>query len=105
MGDAQADDTASDAYEAKLKEVHDFMTDKCAAYFEKVEADKAAKEKEMDEVAEKERQRRKELGMDFDKDDRTMPKAERLRLAESNKAEGNELFKAGKYDDSIRRYK
>merc|ERR1719265_1802472 len=31
--------------------------------------------------------------------------AERLRLAGKNKDEGNELFKAGKFDDAIRRYR
>lgn len=105
LEDAQAEDTDFATYDAKFTEIKDFMAEKCAAYFQKVEERAAAKEKELDEAAEKERQRRKELGMDNDKDDRTMPKSERFRLAESNKAEGNELLKAGKFDDSIRRYK
>eukprot|EP00971_Amphidinium_carterae_P038123 749365-Amphidinium_carterae.1 len=105
LEDAQAQDTACEAYETKFQEVKDFLTEKCPAYFEKVEQDRLKKEKELDDAAEKERQRRKELGMDNDKDDRTMPKAERLRLGDINKTEGNELFKAGKFDDAIRRYK
>jgi len=105
LEDAQAQDTDFETYEAKFKEVKDFLTEKCPAYFEKKEQDRQKKEKELDEAAEKERQRRKELGMDNDKDDRTMPKAERLRLGDINKTEGNELFKAGKFDDAIRRYK
>mmetsp|Transcript_48774 Transcript_48774/g.115915 ORF Transcript_48774/g.115915 Transcript_48774/m.115915 type:complete len:700 (-) Transcript_48774:54-2153(-) len=105
LEDAQAADTDFETYEAKFKEVQDFMTEKCSAYFEKVEKEREEKEKALDEAAEKERQRRKDLGMDNDKDDRSMPKAERLRLGESNKTEGNELFKAGKFDDAIRRYK
>merc|ERR1711972_784762 len=55
--------------------------------------------------AEKERQRRKELGMDADKDDRHMKKEDRIRLAAKNKDEGNDMFKAQKFDDAIRRYK
>merc|ERR1711990_543203 len=46
-----------------------------------------------------------ELGMDFDKDERSMPKSERFRLAAKQKEEGNELFKTGKHDDAIRRWK
>merc|ERR1712187_614489 len=59
----------------------------------------------LEKAAEEERQRRKELGMDFDKDDRVMKKEDRLRLAAKNKDEGNDMFKAQKYDDAIRRYK
>lgn len=103
--DAQADDTDLAAFEAKFTEAKDFMAEKCAAYFTKVEERAAEKEKEMDAAAEKERQRRKELGMDYDKDERTMPKSERFRLAESNKVEGSEMLKAGKFDDAIRRFK
>merc|ERR1712151_393566 len=63
------------------------------------------REKELEEAAEKERQRRKELGMDADKDDRHMKKEDRIRLAAKNKDEGNDMFKAQKFDDAIRRYK
>merc|ERR1711904_529894 len=61
-------------------------------------------EKFLDEEAEKERQRRKELGMDADKDDRKMSKSERLKLAMKNKDEGNTVFKAGNLEDAIGRY-
>merc|ERR1711935_1255966 len=47
--------------------------------------------------------------MDFDKDaemaSRKLPVSERFRLAGKQKEEGNELFKAGKHDDAIRRWK
>jgi tetratricopeptide (TPR) repeat protein len=105
LEDAQIAETDFATYDAKFTEIKDFMADKCAAYFKKVEEDAAKKEKELDEAAEKERQRRKEAGMDNDKDDRSMPKSERFRLAENNKVEGTDMFKAGKFDDAIRRYK
>merc|ERR1712151_1330370 len=39
-----------------------------------------------------------------DHDTRALPKSERLRLAEKQRLEGNELFKASSYQDAIGRY-
>merc|ERR1711934_939537 len=58
----------------------------------------------MDEEAEKERQRRKDLGMDDDKDDRKVAKSERIKMASKNKEEGNTVFKAGNLEDAAARY-
>merc|ERR1711907_494227 len=51
-----------------------------------------------------ERQRRKDLGMDEDKDDRKMAKSERIKMATKNKEEGNTVFKAGNLEDAAGRY-
>merc|ERR1712084_197543 len=66
--------------------------------------EKEEKEKYLDEEAEKERQRRQDLGMNDDKDDRKMAKSERLKMAGKNKEEGNTVFKAGNLDDAAARY-
>lgn len=73
-------------------------------FFEKKRREREAKEKAMDEQAEKERQRRHECGMDADKDDRRMAKSERLKMATKNKDEGNTVFKAGNLEDAAARY-
>lgn len=75
-----------------------------AEFFAKKQTEKEARDKMMDEVAEKERQRRKDTGMDDDKDDRKMAKSERLKMAGKNKEEGNTVFKAGNLEDAAGRY-
>eukprot|EP00933_Yihiella_yeosuensis_P044365 TRINITY_DN39462_c0_g1_i1.p1 TRINITY_DN39462_c0_g1~~TRINITY_DN39462_c0_g1_i1.p1 ORF type:complete len:735 (+),score=195.67 TRINITY_DN39462_c0_g1_i1:64-2268(+) len=97
--------TSLEVYTNKLQEVEDFVKKEGAAFFEKKEKEREDHEKALEKAAEEERQRRKELGMDNDKDDRHMKKEDRIRLAAKNKDEGNDMFKAQKYDDAIRRYK
>jgi cell division ATPase FtsA len=92
-------------YTDKLAEVQDFLRTECAAFFEQQQKKKEDDEAKLAEASEAEKKRRQELGMDFDKDERAMPKSERFRLAGKQKEEGNELFKAGKHDDAIRRWK
>merc|ERR550514_322 len=99
------EETTYEAYAAKLEDVQEFVQREGAAYFEKQVRDREAQEKAIEEATEAERQRRKDLGMDEDKDDRRMRKEDRLRLAAKNKDEGNDMFKASKFDDAIRRYK
>lgn len=97
--------TSLETYSAKLDEVKATVNTEGAAFFEKQTKDREEQDKAIEKAAEEERQRRKELGMDFDKDDRHMKKEDRLRLAAKNKDEGNDMFKAQKFDDAIRRYK
>lgn len=97
--------TSLETYSAKMAEAEAFVQEKGAAFFEKKAKDKEEQEKALLEETEKERKRREELGMDFDKDERLMKKEDRLRLAAKNKDEGNDMFKAQKFDDAIRRYK
>lgn len=78
---------------------------RCAAYFQKELEDKKKHEEKLQLAAEKEKTRREELGMDFNKDDRKMTKADRMSKAQKQKQEGNEMFSAKKYDDAVRRYK
>merc|ERR1719265_353269 len=99
------DATSLSQYEEKFSEIQNFMKTECSAFFEKEEKAKAEAEEQLRKESEAEAARRKELGMDFDKDERKMSKDERFRLAGKNKEEGNELFKAGKHDDAIRRWK
>jgi len=103
--DMSDEPTSFQAYSDKLQETEDFVKKEGAEFFEKrVQAFKD-QEEEIEKAAEEERQRRKELGMDFDKDERVMKKEDRIRLAAKNKDEGNDMFKAQKFDDAIRRYK
>lgn len=103
--DAQYDEgTTYEAYDERLKGLKRKLEETCPEYFEKKRKDAEDKEKYLAEEAEKERQRRKELGMDDDKDDRKMSKTERLKLAMKNKDEGNTVFKAGNLEDAIGRY-
>jgi len=103
--DMAEEPTSLDTYAAKFEETQTFVKTEGAAFFEAREKQKEENEKAMEKAAEEERQRRKDLGMDFDKDERTMKKEDRFRLAQKNKEEGNDMFKAQKFDDAIRRYK
>lgn len=97
--------TSLEVYTEKMQETEDFVKKEGAAYFEKKAKDREEQEKALEQAAAEERERRKELGIDFDKDERVMKKEDRIRLAAKNKDEGNDMFKAQKFDDAIRRYK
>lgn len=97
--------TSYEVYAAKLQEMEDFVRKEGALFFEKRAQDLAEQEKSLEKAAEEERERRRTLGMDNDKDERRMKKEDRLRLAGKNKDEGNDMFKAQKFDDAVRRYK
>jgi len=97
--------TSLEMYAEKLQETEAMVKQEGTEFFEKQAREREESEKALEKAAEEERQRRKELGMDADKDDRHMKKEDRLRLAAKNKDEGNDMFKAQKFDDAIRRYK
>mmetsp|Transcript_57229 Transcript_57229/g.125384 ORF Transcript_57229/g.125384 Transcript_57229/m.125384 type:complete len:740 (+) Transcript_57229:39-2258(+) len=103
--DAEMEDTTHEQYAEKHQELETLLEAEAGEFMEKVRQDKLKKEEEMKKAAEEEAARRAELGMNFDKDDRVMKKEDRLRLAVNNKDEGNDMFKAQKYDDAVRRYK
>ena len=85
--------TTYEMYDDRLTGLKRKLEEHCADYFEKKRKDKADLEASMEKAAQEERQRRHDLGMDADKDDRKMSKSERLRMASKNKDEGNEVFK------------
>jgi len=103
--DMAEEPTTFQIYSEKLAEVEEFIKKEGAPYFEKKAKEFEDQEKEIENAAAAERERRKELGMDFDKDERVMKKEDRMRLALKNKDEGNDMFKAQKFDDAVRRYK
>jgi len=96
--------TTYEMYDDRLTGLKRKLEEHCADYFEKKRKDKADLEASMEKAAQEERQRRHDLGMDADKDDRKMSKSERLRMASKNKDEGNEVFKAGNLEDAVARY-
>lgn len=103
--DMAEEPTSLATYAAKMEEVQTHVKTEGAAFFEAKEKQREEQEKALEKASAEERERRKELGMDFDKDERTMKKEDRFRLATKNKEEGNDMFKAQKFDDAIRRYK
>eukprot|EP00931_Biecheleriopsis_adriatica_P004702 TRINITY_DN106332_c0_g1_i1.p1 TRINITY_DN106332_c0_g1~~TRINITY_DN106332_c0_g1_i1.p1 ORF type:complete len:781 (-),score=190.74 TRINITY_DN106332_c0_g1_i1:58-2313(-) len=98
------EDTTFEMYDERLTGLKRKLEEHCSDFFEKKRKDKEDLEASLAKAAEEERQRRHELGMDADKDDRKMSKSERLRMAAKNKDEGNEVFKAGNLEDAVARY-
>merc|ERR1740130_844099 len=96
--------TTLELYNEHFDELKRQVEEHGAEFFAKRQKEKEEKDKLLDEVAEKERQRRQDTGMNDDKDDRKMAKSERLKMAAKNKEEGNSVFKAGNLDDAAGRY-
>merc|ERR1711924_74458 len=103
--DAQYDEASTlELYTEHFNQLKQQVEEHGCEFFAKRQKEKEEKEKFLDEEAGKERQRRHELGMDADKDDRKMAKSERIKMASKNKEEGNTVFKAGNLEDAAARY-
>jgi len=77
----------------------------CEEYFKKIEEDKLAVEKSLDEEALKASMERSANGEDDDDhDNRKLRKSDRMRLVVKNKEEGTELFKDKNYRPAAARY-
>eukprot|EP00397_Hematodinium_sp_SG-2012_P006722 GEMP01006758.1.p1 GENE.GEMP01006758.1~~GEMP01006758.1.p1 ORF type:complete len:668 (-),score=178.07 GEMP01006758.1:1628-3631(-) len=97
--DNDMDTTEENVYTEKLEEVQAYLKEKCAAFFEKKETEKLKFEKELEEL-----QKTTDAKEKDDHDYRQLPKTERLRMAEKNRLEGNDMFKATNYQEAIIRY-
>ena len=92
-------------FQAKYSEVTSQVQTLCAAFFEKVNEEKLAVEKMLNEEAEKAAQEKAANGEeDEDHDSRKLKKADRMRLVVKNKDEGTELFKGGNFRMAAARY-
>jgi heat shock protein 4 len=93
--------TFEEKYQSLTNEIHSL----CANYFEKVNEEKLALEKMLNEESEKAaKEKELEGGDDEDHDTRKLKKGDRMRLVVKNKDEGNELFKGGNYRPAAARY-
>ncbi|KAG7371350.1 Hsp70 domain containing protein [Nitzschia inconspicua] len=83
------------------------IKDMCAEYFDAVEKEQKAKEKEMEEEAKKAQLEEAMNGGDVDEEDhdnRRLPKKRRMEIVMKNKNEATELFKDGNWKFAAARY-
>jgi heat shock 70kDa protein 4 len=98
--------TTVTAFVDKLTETRTRVGDLCSAYFEAVEQERREVEAKLQaeaDLAEAERANNNDDEND-DHDNRKLKKADRLRLVNKNKEEGNELFAGGNYRMAMARY-
>jgi tetratricopeptide (TPR) repeat protein len=103
----EADDANLEAMQAKWDETNAKVKDVCAAYYEAVDKDEKAKEKEMEEEAKKAQLEAALNGEDVDEEDhdnRRLPKKRRMEIVMKNKNEATELFKDGNWKFAAARY-
>ncbi|CAD7968307.1 unnamed protein product [Amoebophrya sp. A25] len=100
LDNVQDESIGKETYQEKYEETKQLVeVTHGAKYFADLEAKKAATEAELEKLNAARQAEEKE-----DHDNRNLPKSERLRMAEKQRVEGNELFKAGTYQDAIMRY-
>mmetsp|Transcript_48906 Transcript_48906/g.62775 ORF Transcript_48906/g.62775 Transcript_48906/m.62775 type:complete len:449 (-) Transcript_48906:133-1479(-) len=93
---------------SKLKDLKTQVEKLCSDYFEAVQSEKLAKEKEMEEEAKKAEMEKFENGDDddkADKDNRRLTKTERMKKVMKHKETGTELFKDKNYVHATKHYK
>lgn len=90
---------SKDDFATRLGELESKVQSEASAYFDKVEEERKALEKELEEEAAKHAGEEKE-----DRDFRKLKKSDRLKLAIKNKEEGNELLKGGVCNQAAERY-
>ena len=103
----ECDNASKDEMQTKVNETLAKTKELCAGYFEAVQKETEAKEKEMEEEAKKaqlERNSGEENGEEDDHDNRRLPKKRRMEIVMKNKAEANELFSDGNYKFAAARY-
>jgi molecular chaperone DnaK (HSP70) len=102
----QADMATLEQMEAKEVEMIEKTKELCGSYFDAVEKDEAAKEKEMEDEAKKAQLEKNNAKDDDDEDhdNRRLPKKRRMEIVMKNKEEANELFKDGNWRFAAARY-
>lgn len=95
----QEEDLLEQVYLDKHAEITTFIKENAPEYFAKKEEEKNKMEAELEALQANTNKQEKE-----DHDTRKLPKSERLRLAEKNRLEGNDMFAAQNYVDAVSRY-
>jgi len=95
----QEEDLLEQVYLDKHAEITKFIKENAPEYFAKKEEEKNKMEAELEALQANTNKQEKE-----DHDTRKLPKSERLRLAEKNRLEGNDMFAANNYVDAVSRY-
>eukprot|EP00002_Diphylleia_rotans_P029753 TRINITY_DN6076_c0_g2_i2.p1 TRINITY_DN6076_c0_g2~~TRINITY_DN6076_c0_g2_i2.p1 ORF type:complete len:525 (+),score=150.96 TRINITY_DN6076_c0_g2_i2:764-2338(+) len=97
--DDEADYAELEILQSTLEKYKQQIAQACPEYFVKVEEDRVATEKALEEAA-------KEAGTEDkeDHDNRKLKKADRMRLVKINKDEGNSLFRDGNVEQALQRY-
>lgn len=101
----EAEAATKDVYEQKLEELKKALEPSCKAYLAKVEEDRLAQEKELEELSKKAAEELEASGGKDDHDFRKLPKPERMKKVMMNKDEGTSLFKDGNVEAASLRYK
>lgn len=94
-----------ETYEKKYEELNLQFETQGERYFAEKKQKQELMEKELVELNKKREQEKADEGENKeDHDTRKLPNGERLRMAEKQRVEGNELFKAGTFQEAILRY-
>lgn len=88
---------------AKATEIQNDVREACSEYFEALDTEQKAMEKELDDSAKQAAMEKEANGTD-DHDFRKLKKPERMRLVVKNKEEGNDLFRDGNHKHAAARY-
>jgi tetratricopeptide (TPR) repeat protein len=102
-----ADNANLESLTLKWDETNTKIKDMCAAYYDALDKDRKAKEKEMEEEALKAKLEEMADGDDADDEDhdnRRLPKKRRMEIVMKNKNEATELFKDGNWKFAAARY-
>jgi|GEM_PF-2801049 len=91
-------------YLEKFSNLASELEKSCSVYYEKVEADRVAKEQDLEREAAEAAAELEANGGKDDHDTRRLKKPERMRKVTMNKEEGNTLFKDGNFEAAALRY-
>lgn len=101
----ESDNTTKDQMIEKYEKIIQDSKERCKEYFEALESEERAKEREMEEEAKKAQlERAGEEEDEDDHDNRRLPKKRRMEIVMKNKAEANELFSDGNFKFAAARY-
>merc|ERR1712173_10790 len=101
----EAEQGTKEVFSSKLEQLKTELEPSCNAYFTKVESDRLAKEKELEELSKRAAEELEASGGKDDHDFRKLKKPERMKKVMMNKDEGTSLFKDGNYEAASLRYK
>jgi len=101
----EADDANNEALRAKWDEVQAKTAELSKEYNERIDAERKAKEAEMEvEAKQAQKERAGEEADEEDHDNRRLPKKRRMEIVMKNKKEGGELFSDGNFKFAAARY-